>query len=330
MEILDLRLIRNQDLQPLLEEEGIVWRNTLRWDYAATAAMVLRFMEARALTGYAMVEAGRVVGYSFYVLEHNKGLIGDAFVRAEYRNGSNEVRLITHVVETLQATPGIRRIEAQLLNLDAPGLREHFLSQGFQGFDRHFLYLSIPDAIVEAKDGNSEWQMTEWDSHYFQAAAELILAAYRGHVDSAISDQYRTQPGAVRFLENIIRLPGCGTFLPGASFLALCGDGSLRSGLGGIILTSVVSDRVAHITQLCVAPEQRGRGLGRRLIRHVVNVLRASGFQGATLTVTVSNTRAVELYRSLGFTPLTTFPAFAWDAPQRRQRFVHKKVASRS
>lgn len=330
MEILDLRLTVPEDLRALLDEEKAVWQDTLRWDYSATAAMVLRFVEARALTGYAVIEQGRAVGYSFYVIENSKGLIGDAFISREFRNGSHEVRLMTHVLETLQATPGIRRIEAQLLNLDGPAIRQHFLSQGFHGYDRQFLYLSLPDAGKFAGTYDAGLRLEEWDSRWFQAAAGLIRASYHGHVDSAISDQYRTQAGAVRFLENIIRLPGCGTFLPEASFLAVTEGGSSQGQLCGMILTSVVSDRVAHITQLCVAPEMQGRGMGRRLVEQVVEVLRKKRFQGATLSVTVANTRAVELYRSLGFAPLIFFPALVWDAPPRPRRFNPRKIVTRS
>ena len=329
MEILDLRLIRSQDLLPLLEEERVAWRDRLRWDYSATAAMVTRFMDARALNGYALREGGRVVGYAFYVVEYGKGLIGDAFISAAFRDGVNEVQLATHMLETLQATPGLRRIEAQLLNLDCEPLRQHFCSQGFQLFERQFLFLSIADAAVDAGLGAPPAILEPWDSRYFQAAAGLIQSAYRGHVDSRISDQYQTQAGTVRFLENIIRFPGCGNFLPPASFLAFAPGGRGRGELCGMILTSVVSDGVAHITQLCVSPTLRGRGLGRRLIGAVTDALRQHRFEGATLTVTVANTAAMDLYRSLGFTRLSAFPAFAWDAPQRPPRTAVKRLAIR-
>ena len=148
MEILDLRHLGPEHLRALLAEETTAWREQLRWDYSSTAAMVLRFLEARALTGYAVMEKGRAVGYSFYVLESYKGLIGDAFVSPAYRDGSTEVRLITHVLETLQATPAIRRIEAQLLNLDTAAIREHFISLGFECFDRQFLFLALPQATL--------------------------------------------------------------------------------------------------------------------------------------------------------------------------------------
>ena len=43
-----------------------------------------------------------------------------------------------------------------------------------------------------------------------EEAAHVISAAYRGHVDSEINDQYRSIPGARRFVTNIVRFPGCG------------------------------------------------------------------------------------------------------------------------
>jgi ribosomal protein S18 acetylase RimI-like enzyme len=339
IEIIDLRLISPDCLRALLDEEKGVWRDSLYWDYSTTASMVLRYLESRALTGYAAVENDRAVGYAFYVVESCKGLVGDAFVGAAYANSSLGVRLATHVIETLQATPGLRRIEAQLINLDNQAIRNHFLSQGFQVHDRQFLHLSLQnEALADGARATGNLSIglavtpavsiVPWDARWFQAASELILASYRGHVDSQISDQYRTQAGAARFLDNLVHFPGCGTFLPDVSLLALYPDGA-RHKLAGMILTSIVSDEVAHITQLCVAPEQQEKGLGRRLILEVTRRLQARGFKAATLTVTVSNTRAVQLYRRLGFISLNTFPAFAWDAPVQTPQFTRRKIVTR-
>ena len=97
-----------------------------------------------------------------------------------------------------------------------------------------------------------------------------------------------------------------------------------------MVLTTIVSDRIAHITQLCVDPRHQGRGIGRRLIGRVIDVIRRMGFQGATLSVTVSNTTAVELYRSLGFVPLTCFPAFVWESQVEPSRPIPQQAAARS
>ena len=118
MEILDLRHFSSVDLRPLLEDEIQLWARLLSWDYSASSEMILRYVDAKILPGYAAVERGRIFGYAFFVYEGSKGVIGDLFVASDPRlANANEVerQLLTHVIETLQQSPGIHRIEAQLL-----------------------------------------------------------------------------------------------------------------------------------------------------------------------------------------------------------------------
>ena len=42
--------------------------------------MILRYVDAKILPGYAAVERGSIVGYSFFVYEGSKGVVGDLFV----------------------------------------------------------------------------------------------------------------------------------------------------------------------------------------------------------------------------------------------------------
>ena len=125
MEILDLRHFSSVDLRSLLEDETSVWSRLLSWDYSGSAEMILRYVDAKILPGYAAVDRGRVFGYSFFVYEGSKGVIGDLYVT----NGNRlpdarqvEIRLLTHVIETLQQSPGIHRVEAQLLAHDERGI----------------------------------------------------------------------------------------------------------------------------------------------------------------------------------------------------------------
>src|SRR5437660_2456901 len=88
-----------------------------------------------------------------------------------------------------------------------------------------------------------------WEERFGEEIAHLVAAAYRGHADSDINDQYRTIPGARHFLTNIIRFPGCGIFSAGCSTVAV----DERSGrVAGVCLTSIVSENSGHVTQLCV------------------------------------------------------------------------------
>ena len=58
----------------------------------------------------------------------------------------------------------------------------------------------------------------------------------------------------------------------------------------------------SHITNIAVEQEERGQGIGRKLTEALLNYLSNLGAAYATLEVRVSNERAQNLYRSLGFT----------------------------
>ena len=88
VEILDLRHFSSADLRPLLDEEVEAWGSLLAWDYRGSSDMILRYVDAKILPGYAAVERGSIVGYSFFVYEGSKGVVGDLFVsprRADVR-----------------------------------------------------------------------------------------------------------------------------------------------------------------------------------------------------------------------------------------------------
>lgn len=57
----------------------------------------------------------------------------------------------------------------------------------------------------------------------------------------------------------------------------------------------------SHITNIAVTEDARGRGIGRRLTEALMQILSNLGAGYATLEVRVSNLRAQNLYKSLGF-----------------------------
>ncbi|MGH9567958.1 MAG: GNAT family N-acetyltransferase, partial [Candidatus Angelobacter sp.] len=70
---------------------------------------------------------------------------------------------------------------------------------------------------------------------------------------------------------------------------------------------------VGHVTQICVLPEFRSRGIGEALLGTTVNNLRQRNFSLLSLTVTQDNLHAVELYRRIGFETKRVFDAFVWQ-----------------
>src|SRR5215813_6490359 len=104
-EVVDLKRLTARDLEPLLEEECAAWLDDLAWDFEKSADLVRRFVDMRALNGSALIENDQVAGYMYWVLEEDKGLIGDLYVRRQYRDTARESALIEAALEPIMLTP---------------------------------------------------------------------------------------------------------------------------------------------------------------------------------------------------------------------------------
>jgi ribosomal protein S18 acetylase RimI-like enzyme len=309
-EVVDLRRMAARDLAPLLREETDAWRDELDWDFEKSADLVRRFVDLRALNGCALVEGGEVTGYLYYVVEDNKGLIGDLYVRREWRTNEREDRLLETGLDAIMGSRPITRIESQLMMLRHTTARTMPRGDCLLAHARNFMRIDLRRAPLAEGRVRRPMYVDKWTDHYQEAAAQLIAAAYAGHVDSRINDQYRSVSGARRFLYNIVQYPGCGSFYRPASFAAF----ELPSAkLCGISLASLVAPECGHITQICVTPGVRGTGIGHELLRQSLTTLRDMGCRSASLTVTAANESAVELYHRVGFDILRRFPAFVWE-----------------
>ena len=321
-EVLDLRHFSAGIMRPLLEAESRVWSERLHWDYRGSADLLLQYLDSRVLPGYVAVENGRVVGYVFCVYEGHKAVIGDIYALESHEPGrmaggpatrATEVRgeLLRRLLEMLQNTPGVTRIESQLLLHPHGEHTRAFEEAGFEVYERIFMEWPLRGPMtLDGAVGVPELTMRRWTESDFSAAGRLIATSYEGHLDSHINEQYRTAAGSQRFLHNIVRFPGCGYF-DAESSRALTAPGSTE--LVGLLLCSRVREDVGHVTQICVAPEYRGRGMGKALMRECARNLARRGFQLLTLTVTASNRSAVALYEQLGFRGTHRFDAMVWD-----------------
>jgi ribosomal protein S18 acetylase RimI-like enzyme len=308
MNIIDLRQTGIRQLEPLLEEEARHWLDELHWDYRGALDLIKRFLEAHALCGCVAFENGSAAGYSFYVLEEQKGLIGGLYVSPRFSQASIGRRLLEEMLFSMRAIPHLCRIEAQLMPFGGP-VDSPLKEQGFHLFTREFMLLDLQSLPEFHAGTGAGMRLDRWNDRLFDPCAKLIYLSYANHVDGEINDQYRTRAGALKFLKNIILLPGCGQFIQGASFV-LREPGSDE--LIAAVLTSEVSPGVGHTTQICVLPGYQGHGLGRMLMQTSAEALSAMKFRELTLTVTSENRSAVELYKKLGFRTIRTFTAGVW------------------
>ena len=313
--IVDLRKISGNDLNFILREEIEAWREGLDWDLQPAADLVRRFVDIQALNGFALMEGNRIIGYSYYVQDVKKGLIGDLYLTARERTPEREFALMEATLEALWRSPGVRRVEAQLLMLrpgkiSAQESRQLPFANWLRPHTRRFMEVPARHAFDLPLRELAGVALAPWAENRQDEAARVVAAAYRGHIDSDINDQYRSADGARRFLSNIIQYPGCGTFFAPAACLAI----DSRNVLCGISLASLVASDTGHITQVCVAPSHKGSGIGYALLRKSLLALATHGCQRVSLTVTTANTGAARLYEQMGFTDRREFTALVWDS----------------
>lgn len=315
-ELVDLRRVSAAELSPLLLEESTEWLHSLYWDFSRSADLVRRFADMRALDGTVLIQRGEVAGYCYSVLEDHKGLIGDLYVRPPWRDGEQEVRLFRSVLDHLINMQAVRRIESQLMTVNTAVGRAIQRERFVRVFERMLMVLdpaSMPQSSADQtpRQPLRSIRMEPWSDIHLEAAASIISLAYHDHVDGQINDQYRSLAGARRFLHNIVQFPGCGMFFRPASFIAVDAESGWAA---GTVLASFVAAGVGHITQLCVAPKYRGLGIGKDLLRRAVAVLTEHGASRISLTVTLGNKEAIQLYERCNFRDLHHFFAYVWES----------------
>ena len=74
----------------------------------------------------------------------------------------------------------------------------------------------------------------------------------------------------------------------------------LQSNIVGYGVMSVAAGE-CHLLNICIHPDWRRQGLGRRMLVHLLNIGRRHEADSAFLEVRVSNSAALHLYRAEGF-----------------------------
>jgi ribosomal protein S18 acetylase RimI-like enzyme len=314
LEILDVRHFPARQLRPLLEHEARVWEGRLRWNYADATELLLQYLDSRMLPGFVALDRGKICGFTFCVYEGYKAVVGDAFAVDNHAMSAQGTahELLRQMLQVLGHSPEIDRIEAQLLLYDTGTIVEPFEQARFETFRRLFMEVALDGRALPGFHAlPATMELRRWAPADYQPAAQLIRAAYVDHVDARINDQYCSLAGSLRFLHNIVRFPGCGVFEAKSSWVLV----ERATGvLVGIVLCSRVRQDTAHITQLCITPECRGKRLGAHLLGHAMAELARSGYEAITLTVTEANRPAVQLYLESEFKIRHTFDAYVFDA----------------
>ncbi len=293
---------------PLMNDEEQTWLRELDWDYAPVRRILFSFLEARILPGLVAIRNSQALGYTYFLISRSKGMVGTVFVSPPEGQGTADL-ILSRAIENLKEVRTLQRIEAQIIPLRGLDLTGIFLRHGFQRYQRHYLELRvIPGTRPEVDYAGA---IVPWAARYLQPAAEVACRSYRGGIDALMCEDYRNEANCESYLRSLTENPGCGSFLPGSSFVGLDPHGAPC----GFIMTSRLSRHAAMIPQISIHPEYQGKGLGSALVQLALHRLASAGFRTVRLTVTQENRRAYEWYMRLGFKNRRNFDACVWQRP---------------
>jgi hypothetical protein len=181
--VVELRRVAADDLSSILEEETGEWSASLDWDFRPSADLVRRFVHMQALGGFAfMANAARaplLAGYSYFVCEEGKGLIGDLYVMREHRTLETETALLNAVLAAMWHTPGVRRIESQIMLLSTPMERTVHYPKWFRAHSRQFLEIPRESILALRPRNLPPFRIVLWTEPWQEATARLIPAHTR-------------------------------------------------------------------------------------------------------------------------------------------------------
>lgn len=299
-----------RELRPLLDEEAGHWSRELFWDFGDVASAVLGGIERRSLAGRVMHDGARPVAYGYYMSDNSRAVVGSLFATAGARGNGLEEGLLDAMLGEAQGVAGADRVECQTLFSTAAGADFRFARAGFTGRRRHYLVRDLGEPLPASGAG---FRLRPFRREDVGAASAVIHRSHVKSLDAALNLTYSTPVTCRGFVETLVLRSGCGRFDDGASLVADGGDGCL-----GVILASRLSRTNGHVCQVSVTPEAQGRGLGSQLVVACLEAMGKRGLRSASLSVTVENHRAYDLYMRLGFRLKKEFAAHAWVRPPAR------------
>ena len=311
MRVVPLPSVSTSEFEKLFDQEVENWKKALFWDHRPTINLLRRQIRSRSLPGHALVTAqGILAGYSYYVVDHPIGYIGNLYVAPGWSTPENYGQLLAETLFSLRSWGSVRRIECQLVSFNC-NFTPLFRQEGFSILKRYFLSLSVGELSGHSagNGGPAGFSVQPWDERLFDAAAQVVYDSFRGSPDEKLCHDYQTPTGCSRFLHNLVRGPGCGSFTPETSYFVL----DKRGHVCAAIITSRIGRGTGMIPQISVRRRDQRKGLGSWLLRTYFQVAQEGDLHRITLSVSQSNRAAHRLYSRLGFRPAKEFHAFLWE-----------------
>lgn len=283
----------------LYSKERLRWMRELAWDNSAVWDIVEQGRLAGHVAGWIVRDAADTIrGWTFYLLHHGDLQIGG--LTAE--RTSDTQFLLDCVLESPDASQASSIscfVFPAAVSLISALKRRRFTV-------RRSLYLSRPISETDLL-GSPEAagvRVRAFGGPDMLNAVQLLARAYEGEPGAACFAPNGRLDEWLQYLDQLLGTPACGQFFPAGSLVAV---DTTTGQMAGLVLSTRLADRTAHIAQLAVGREARRRGIGEMLTKRAYAAAGRAGCEAMTLMVDEANEPALTLYARQGFSPRGAF-----------------------
>jgi ribosomal protein S18 acetylase RimI-like enzyme len=287
------------EVDTLYAAERRRWIDELKWDAAASFAIVEQGRRQGAVPGWiARNAAGAIEGWTYYVLHDGALQIGGVTA-----SRPAVARLLLDAVLHSTEADLARRLSCFVFP-QGRSIASAFERQRFLTSHSRYLLKSLHPAMPEAAPAVLPAGIRPWREDDLAPTVRLLAASYHGVPGASCFAPDGGLDQWAQYVGQLTRVPACGEFDPALSFVATT---PRPTELLGVVMTTRISAESAHVAQVAVAPSARRSGLARQLLVAAFDRAQAAGLNSVTLMVDAANNAAGALYADLGFTERARF-----------------------
>jgi len=294
MRLEDWRDLAPGQIAPLYAAERTRWLRDLSWDLDDSWQIVEDARQAGVLPGWVARDPdGEIAGWCYFLVRDTRLQIGALAGRR-----AATIRSLLDAVSNAPETGAARHYDG-FLYPESEAVVAALARRRFRLEPYFYLERSLAPLAAGASPTP---RLRPWDMVDLPDAVRLLARAYAGSSGMRCFAPNGRLEEWTTYLTQMVRTRACGELALPCSFAA-----PGRDTLDGFVVTTWVAPGTAHVAQVAVAPDRRGRGLGRSLLVASLDAARRHGAARVTLLVSGSNTVARRLYASLGFVERTQF-----------------------
>ena len=183
IKIVDISSLEPRELELLWEREASLWLDRLYWDISPVLAVIRRAVERKSLAGKAARLGTDVVGYTYYMLEGHRAVLGSLVFIPKAEASEIGSRVLGSLLASIDTDPSVHRIESQFISFGLPWLSEFFRAHGFTEYNRRFLRRSL-EATASEIPGNAGFHFELCSPACLNEASHLMQEAHEGSIDA--------------------------------------------------------------------------------------------------------------------------------------------------